>query len=791
MPALALGCGRYPTSGQQRLKKSTDGLIIIVSKQSPNLPISQSPNLPTSQPPNLPTSQSPHPLLPLLGYLLLTILMTWPTVRHLAAGIPGDGFDGWQNYWNLWWVREAILVLGQHPFVTGYLYPPQGTNLLFHTLNIFNGLWTLPLQLNFGLAIAYNSVVFFSFVFAGYGGYLLSLYTLSQLRSPTFTLTGGRRLAAFAGGLVFTMSPFHLAHLLGHMQVFSMVWPPFYILWLLRTLQPWQPTVPPLDRRNIALTSLFLILATAVDWYHTLYLLLVTGLVLIWKLWHLFRLRRQAATLLRPLLITALIGLGFAILLSPLLVPMILEASNRPDLETGLAQNITLSADLLAFFLPSEMHPLWGEWATGIANNFTTTTSERLIFAGFVPLALTAYILIRAWRQPIVRFWGLVALLFFLLALGPYLHINGQMVTLGEQPLPLPYLLLYHTIPFIDLTRSLSRYDLMVMLALGVLVSIALNHISSLISRGPRLERGDPRTTDHRPRTTDYGPRFSTLPPLLAILLICFEFLPLPYPISRLEIPQFYYDIAADEPYVVAELPMNWDRPTPLLHQTIHGKPLLTAYTSRDNPRELVRRLPVFQQWRSLGPDILDQPLDRIAPTLFFDFNLRYIILDYWQMPPGPEREATEKWVAAALPDVAPVYDDGRLKVYQSPPQTETQPYLSLGNGWGERQESERGVSRTISGAEPAELFLHHPQERTLRLEITAAAKESSVPLTLTATDHPLATFDLGPDFSTHTILLPSFNLDLIRLELETLESIEVIIRTISLHEENDTPQTS
>ncbi|MDX1524209.1 MAG: hypothetical protein R3264_21445, partial [Anaerolineae bacterium] len=83
-------------------------------------------------------------ILVIIAYFLLTILMTWPAVLHLTDGIPGDGFDGWQNYWNLWWVKQAVLVEGTSPYETDYLYPPNGTNLLFHTLNIFNGLWTLP-----------------------------------------------------------------------------------------------------------------------------------------------------------------------------------------------------------------------------------------------------------------------------------------------------------------------------------------------------------------------------------------------------------------------------------------------------------------------------------------------------------------------------------------------------------------------------------------------------------------------------------------------------------------------
>jgi len=42
-------------------------------------------------------------ILVLAGYLLLTLVMTYPLAVHFTQAIPGDGFDGWQNSWNLWW----------------------------------------------------------------------------------------------------------------------------------------------------------------------------------------------------------------------------------------------------------------------------------------------------------------------------------------------------------------------------------------------------------------------------------------------------------------------------------------------------------------------------------------------------------------------------------------------------------------------------------------------------------------------------------------------------------------
>lgn len=687
-----------------------------------------------------------HTLGVLLAYLLLTILMTWPAALHLTTGIPGDGFDGWQNYWNLWWVKQALLVFKTNPFFTDMLYPPTGVSLLFHTLNIFNALWTLPVQLNFGLAVAYNSVVFFSFTLAGYGGYLLCLHTLTRLNLPG---RAGLRPAAFVGGLVFTMAPFHFAHLLGHMQVFSLVWPPFYVLWLLRTLEPWQannrPTRWPWHRA--ALTSLFLILATLVDWYHTLYLLIFTGLALAFTLINRRRLLPGAPRAwLRPLGLALAIGVGFAAPLTPLLVPMMRAAAGRSDLQTGLFQNITLSADLLAFVIPSEMHPLWGRWAKTMADNFSTTTSERLIFAGFTPLILAGWAAMRGWSKIAVKFWAITALAFGVLALGPYLHIGGKIVSVAGQPLPMPYLLLYYTVPFIGLTRSLSRYDLMVMLALGVLTAAALFFMFNLKSVGQRRRRVNSLTA-------------------LVAALVCFEFLAAPYPISKIDTPDFFYTLAADtDTYTIAELPMDWDRPTPLLHQTAHGKPLLTAYTSRNNPLELAWRTPVLQHWRYLGPDIIDQPLAHIAPTIFYDFNLRYVVLDTWQMPPGPVREATEQWVAAAMPGALPLIDDGRIKVYQTPPRARAQPYLSLGQGWGERQPAPTGVTRALT-APATELFIHHPGGCPLELSITTAA-DSPQAVNVAVEGQPAARFETGPVQNEFTFILTPPEAELARLTL-------------------------
>jgi hypothetical protein len=108
----------------------------------------------------------------LLGYLALTLSLTFPLVRQFTSAIPGDSFDGWQNYWNLWWLRSALLDAHTHPFFTPMLFHPTGVSLLFHTLNPFNGLVALPVQVAWGLLPAYNFIVLLSFTVGGMGAYL-------------------------------------------------------------------------------------------------------------------------------------------------------------------------------------------------------------------------------------------------------------------------------------------------------------------------------------------------------------------------------------------------------------------------------------------------------------------------------------------------------------------------------------------------------------------------------------------------------------------------------------------
>lgn len=576
-----------------------------------------------------------------LGYLALTLVMTWPLITQFGSAIPGDSFDGWQNYWNLWWIKTALVDKITSPWFTDLLYHPTGVSLLFHTLNPFNGVVFLPIQLAFGLLPAYNAAVVFSFVAGGLGAYLLARHVLGP---------GSSRLAAFVAGAIFTFAPYHIAHLLGHMQLISLQWLPFFALYLLRAAEipearapetrfPGRNLVSLTRGRNVALATLFLVLVASCDWYYVFYCLILSAAVALWCIVRGIR-RRCGRGLLHRLLAIAAIWLAAAIVLSPLLAPMVSEARGSDYMVPDPEQSRTLSADLLAFITPQGFHPLWGEWARSASSNFTSTISEYTVFAGYTVLALAVAGLFSRRRRNTKWLWLVIALTFFVLSLGPRLHVNGQTALLPDgRELPLPYGLLGR-LPFLDIMRSISRLDVMVTLSLAMLAALGLDAL------------------------TKGGQRRAWLP-FAALGLVLFEFIPAPYPMSPPDTPGWYQALAKDpRPGAVLNLPVNWDRPGYLLYQTVHGKPLTAAYISRDDPRTLITRVPVLRYFRRLEPDP-GFDLARDGEKELAELGVRWVVLDRYKMPSGQEREATDAGARLIFGDRKPVYEDDRLTVYE------------------------------------------------------------------------------------------------------------------------------
>jgi hypothetical protein len=658
----------------------------------------------------------------LAAYAALTLVMTWPLARTFAAAIPGDGFDGWQNYWNLWWVKTALVDQARSPFATDLLYYPTGVSLYFHTLNPLNGLIALPVQLAFGLIPAYNTVVVFSFALAGYGMFLLARWLIHAV-AESDPLTPSRKgaaaeAAAFVAGLIFTFAPFHFAHLLGHMQVFSYAWLPFCALALLRGVHDGVRGGPWL--RTSLLAGLFLAFAGYTDWYFVLYLLLFSVLAAGWAgTWAAWQAARAAETgrvagalraLGRAFAPVVVAGVVFAVLVSPALAPMIVETA-RYDFMLRPARDLYLySASAADFFVPNRLHTLFRPESFAWVGNQVAPVSEHTVAIGYVALLLG---LAALWRAPKkAAFWLLAGGVFFLLALGPAIHLGSITeadIPAGSAPASgllswTPFSLVYALVPFASLARSVARYALMVQFCAAVLAALGLHALLTArqVRRGALLGATG-----------------------ITAVLIMAEYWVAPYPLSPPDTPQVYRSLppAPEGAPALLNLPMNYDRPGYLLYQTEHGRPLTVAYISRDDPRTLTERVPVLQHFRHLGPDILADDPARVAATVFQDLGVGMVVLDRYKMPGGLEQEYTEVLAAAIFAGQAPDYQDDRVTVYTVRPPDAPQPYLRLGaEGWGPAVKDKAGqvTGRTLRGPAAVDALHASPGAR-LRVRFRGA----------------------------------------------------------------------
>ncbi len=449
----------------------------------------------------------------IFSYGLLALAFTWPLATQFNSNLPGQNLDTWQTLWNFDWLHDAILSF-QNPYFTHRLFAPEGTTLLYHTLAPANWLMGLPAQLLFGNFAAYNSVVFLSFALSGYAVWLFVRY-----------LTANNNPAAYLAGFIFAFAPYRTAQLLGHLNLVSTQWLVFYIYFLWRILDETSASGKLLvfGRRHWRLwlaATFFLMLNIFTDWYYVFFLLIFTALLLLWRLLTQRRNWRQILTA------TFLAGSGGLLFGLPLIEAMLQRARSAPALAFSSDLSLSYSADLLAYFIPSVLHPLWGNYRQYIPAFLSGNPTERMVYPGYVTLFLIAVLLFKTLkshsnnselsikekseigsrksetnsqllpdnRQPITdnpspsnnqqlttnnsAFWFLAMLIFMILSLGPKLQIGGPL----EPGIPLPFALLEST-PLAGIVRVPSRFAVLAMLSAAILAGLgfhALRQISSI-----------------------------------------------------------------------------------------------------------------------------------------------------------------------------------------------------------------------------------------------------------------------------------------------------------------------
>jgi hypothetical protein len=687
----------------------------------------------------------PTSLLVIALFLLLTALLTWPVAIHFITHVPGDGRDDPPLVWNTWWIRYALLNLHTNPFSSSYLFYPLRINLVFYTLTLFNGVMAVPLDDLLGIVGATNAMLFFSFTMAGLGVYLLGLRTLRNVQ-PDRT----RRLAAVMAGLVYAFAPIKLIFAsLGQFNFTSNEWIPFFVLYLLRSCEA------PGRRRDAILAGIFLVLTGLCEFTLASFLIVFTGLYVVYRL-----ISEGRTALSRKAVGNLAVTAGvFAMGFSPIILAMLQEIQEEGDytLTVGWGFADAFSADLLGFFIPSHLHPLFGPWAAQATSSFSYTNFSYL---GVAALALALVGARRSgWRH---AFWPFATLSFIIISLGPVLHIAGRWVFDLDGLLvrvPLPFIIL-HYIPFIKANRYPSRYGIMVALSLGIL---AAQGMAVLLHR--------------------LGPRQQVIVGVGLFLIVLFDYLAVPLPLSDLRSPTVYEAIARNNGGApLLQLPLSWRNSFAFIpqklteypqavnavvmfqqfYQTVHQGPILSGNTSR-NPElsfvyyleaPIIRSLVALEEGRRLSLDEIEADR-RIADEVVRFFGFKYVVIH----PPYVD-SPLEDYVRAVFP-VTPIPADSGLHAYRvATPAVPIQTTIQLdsdsgrlyrGQGWGEPDDaggcwSERRLARLMIPMQPG---------RSARLTLTARSAGTQT-MTVQVNGQTVGRATVGPQWAEYMVVVPA-----------------------------------
>jgi len=549
-----------------------------------------------------------HALLPGTIYLVSFSLLASSWLPTFFTEFWGDRMDALQNAWNLWWVDLALRHPDLHPSIweTNLLHWPFGTTLLAHPLSPFNGYLGMLLQSFLSLIPTYNLLIVFALVMSGLTTYWLA-YDLTRSQ------TGG-----LAAGFTFAFSSFALMHIdAGQLDMASTEWIPLFLLCWLGLLRRPRPALA-------LAAALALWLVALCTQYFLLYCIIAGALTLAWHAAiqkdALFVTRREYAV---PLLIFA----GLALLLiGPQVVRLVI--SDQHDPFTGAHNAAAYSMDLLAFVIPGR-HWLFGAWTQPYWSRLVQSAKEGEAYLALPVYLFVAYLWIRRraldphTRQQLYL-WSTLMGVFFLLALGPVLHIAGRAVSAPN----MPYALVTGIVPTLGLSGIPARMSVMVVLSGSLLTAFAIRTLLAHVRAASALTFG-----------------------LLAIIV--FQMLPAPIATTSVRIPDYITALAAFKEdggtiNLVGTNPSVW-----LYYQTVHGKPIAFGY---------IARLPATVL---AGDQQLQAAIDsRDWSELWLRFRIRYVIA------------AEELAAPSNTPDVCItlLYERKGLRLYRLGPRCELAP---------------------------------------------------------------------------------------------------------------------
>lgn len=506
-------------------------------------------------------------LLPLLAYLLLAVLFTWPLAARMTTAL-GGGLDPLLQTWVLAWNAHALTT---DPLAVWHapIFFPYPDTLAYSDHHLLLAIVALPIIATGGPVLAYNLLVLTSYALTGWAVYLLAYEMSARACKPWIC-----GISAFVAGALVAFGTYRMTHFV-HLQLLQTAWLPLALLFLRRLLR--DPDGGGRRWRDAALFGLFAGIQCATALYYAFFTALTLGLYVVIWLWGAIR-QTTRTDLLRRIGGLALGGGVAALITTPLTLPY-LRIYEYLGVVRSPRELDNWSAPLQAYLAVTPTNWLYG----GRGGWFAASGGEFALFPGFVAIGLAAAgVALSFWKRSTdqrtlsedaspardVIFLVLLGFSAFVLSLG-----TGIRLERGDEPfpLPLPYPLLYERIPGFGALRVPARWAMLTHLALALLAGIALVQLGCWLG-----------TARQRSRLT-----VAVLAIMGTTALIEHAAFPVPLATPPSPPPIYAWLGAQSDIRAILELPVG---PTPRgaeleritirqFHQMQHWKPLATGYS--------------------------------------------------------------------------------------------------------------------------------------------------------------------------------------------------------------------
>lgn len=489
-------------------------------------------------------------ILTFFAYLAIAVFSTWPLPLNCKNTVLGYiGFENtaqtlwlyyaWHSYqadlcqqfYHQYGVLGSLLHLGDFYHLC-MAYPER--NSVANGLDFF---WTWPLEALFGFPLYYNVKIWLVLALDG-----LAACWLAQA-------LGTKKPAAFAAGLIFAFNPhhFYLASTgrMIELQTFLPVLAALALYKAWRSNQPWR----------WALAGAALGVVTDNYWFYGHFMIVYTVAFLIYQL--IAKNPPRLGSCGRHLIFYVM---AFLVIVLPFAHPYLVRYSVgeripgmvRPD-PGNLPSMIRLTRQMIAFSAEADYPIHQASLYVNTPNGAPWWIPLQCTFlANAVLLGLLPALFLRKGG-----FWLAGAIFFYLLPLGPFLKYHGDIVQLGQHPVPLPYLYLIQYMPLISKLFWPSQSMFLMALCLSMLVALNFNWF---------LDRKG----------------LSKLMPTMLIICIMsvgsLEMLhrnQLPLPQTKLNIPEIYTQAGRGQGYIFLPLGRRyWEVPRDYNRDYYHGADL-------------------------------------------------------------------------------------------------------------------------------------------------------------------------------------------------------------------------